>query len=323
MQLEVRSACRACGQPAMGSCTSCLSCASTDPARPRLAPAVVILPAAASEAEIDHSAITSAVSPGLFLSVLARLAENGYAREVVRCVNICKDARSNAQLWERIVDLSHRKRAPNVFNTSPRFQGRAYTTRTRLMHWSGKGDLVRVLETLSRGANVNVREPSGMTALGRAIGRGHLAVTRELLARGADLHVRNADGLTALCVASSSGHADIVSELAARGADVNAVSSRGLPPLMCASCNGHAVAAAELLRLGADVNAQEDGCGRSALMLAAISGHADTVRVLLASPRIDVNLVDVRTVPHVTALSGARAHRHTAVAALLEAAGAH
>ena len=257
-----------------------------------------------------RSDVTSAASPPLFLAVIARLAENGYAAEVVRCVNVCKDARSNAQLWERVVDLPHRE--PGVAGLSAR-----HCTK-RLIHWAREGDLERVRETLARGADVNARDTSGRPALYWASRGGHLAVARELLDRGADVEARHKHGKTALMAAAASGHTAVVLELAARGADVNARNDAGETPLIWATSTGHAASAAELLRLGADVNALSNR-GWTALMEAASGGHADAIRVLLAAPGIDVNVAEE---DDFTALSWARLEGHAATVALLEAAGA-
>ena len=249
-------------------------------------------------------AVSSTASPALFLAVLARLAENQYATEVVRCVGICKDARSNAQLWERIVDLPH---VPLV----DWWRG----PETRLCHWARVGDLARVRETLDRGAGVDAHETYGHTALWWASHSGHLAVVRELLDRGTDV-----DACTdALHDASGRGHTAVVLELAAHGADVSARDKTSWTPLMLACSYGHAATVAELLRLGADVNAVDNG-GWSSLLLAAYGGHADAVCVLLAAPGVDVYLINA---DGRTALSLARTERRAAVVALLEAAGAH
>ena len=101
--------------------------------------------AAAAVDDVDAGPAPPAIphSPLTLTDVLARLGENGYGREAVRCVSICKDARANVQLWERVLDLEH------IATHDP--SGRRVT---RLMHWADVGDVVRVRDTLDRGAKV-------------------------------------------------------------------------------------------------------------------------------------------------------------------------
>ena len=237
--------------------------------------------------------------------VVARLGENGYAREIVRCVRVCKDMRANAQLWERVVNLQHVA------------VGAVYGRRTTpLIHWAAAGDVARVREALARGANVDACDSRGFTALYYAYAGGDVAA--ELRARGA------ADGERAhrgILHAAGDGNTALVLDLVACGADVNArYEAGGWMPLINACLRGHAATVAELLRLGADVNAQ-DRDGLSSLLFAAWKGHIDVVRVLLAAPDVDVNLA--MGGGRRTALSMARHQGHAAVVALLEAAGAH
>ena len=250
------------------------------------------------------------------LDVLALVSMNGYARDVVSCVRICKDARSNVELWERVVDLPHSD-AFAMRNADDRLPRRT----TLLIHWAQEGDVVRVRETLGRGARVDFRDENLRTALHWASERGHLDVVRELLNSGADVDARSKDGSMALMIAAGSGHTAVVVELVARGANVNARNHRGHTALTIACENGHVAIATELLRLGvgADVNAQTTATRMSALMFAAYGGYVDVVRVVLAAPGVDVHLVDA--FGH-TALSEARLRRHDAVVAALEAAGA-
>jgi len=258
-----------------------------------------------------RSNLTSDASPTLFLAVLARLGENGYAREAVRCVNVCKDARSNVQLWERIVDL------PHADKTAPAWHGTAYRP-TRLMHWAEAGDVARVRATLGRGADIDVRDSMGHTSLYWASCGGHVAVVRELLDRGADANARSINGGTALHIASNADRTAVVRELAARGADVNATDNAFDTPLMVACSHGRSATVAALLLVGADVNPR-DGNGWTALMQAALQGHADVVRVLLAAPGVDVGLADAYGY---SALQWARDWGHADIVAQLEAAGA-
>ena len=66
---------------------------------------------------------------------------------------------------------------------------------------------------------------------------------------------------------------------------------------------------------GLDVNAANER-GYTALMMAALIGHSDTVTVLLAAPGLDVNAANGRGD---TALALAEGHGHVEIASLLRA----
>ena len=238
--------------------------------------------------------------------VVARVGENGYTREVVRCVRVCKDIRANAQLWERVVNLQHVAVGDEVRRRT-----------TPLIHWAAMNDVARVRVALDRGAHVDACDSCGFTALHYAYAGGDVAA--ELRARGA------ADGERArrgIANATRDSNTALVVDLVARGADVDSrYDAGGWTPMMFACNYGHAATVAELLRLGADVNAHENYDGLSSLTLAAWKGHIDVVRVLLAAPGVDINLAmgDDRH----TALWWARHQGHASIVALLEAAGAH
>ena len=264
----------------------------------------------------EHAAPLEPAPRTTLCDVVQLVAMNGFGAAVERCVCVCRNMRTNVELWERVVDLPHRDDVDYVYRMTCLFVDDDYLT-TRLIHWARVGDLARVRETLGRGADFNVRDIEGHTALFRASECGHLAVVRELLDRGADVEARSGTGLTALLGATRRGRTAVVVALAARGADVNARDDIGLTPLMWA-CMGRSAIVTELLRLGADVYARNN-VGSSALLFAASSGHTDAVRTLLAAPGIDVNLANAEGA---TALSCAREEGHAAIVALLEAAGA-
>jgi len=69
---------------------------------------------------------------------------------------------------------------------------------------------------------------------------------KSVLAEGADVNVRDQDGWTALMHASWHGHSEVVGLLLNKGADVNAKASNGGTALMYASSNRHSKVA-ELL----------------------------------------------------------------------------
>ena len=260
-------------------------------------------------ADDDSGGFAAAQSPGprtTLCDVVHFVATNGFAQEVVRCVRVCKNMRTHADLWERVVDVLHCEFRQGAFRI------------TRLILWAKVGDVLCTLETLGHGAKINARDTNGWTALYWASERGHLAVVRELLARGADVDARYSDAMTTLMRVSRYTHTSVVVELVARKPGVDARTPNGLAPLMLACFPGHAAAAAVLLRLGADVNAQ--ACdGGSALIRAATFGHIDADRMLLSAPGVGLNFA---TADGSTALSHARARGDAAIVALLEAVGA-
>lgn len=249
--------------------------------------------------------VDTCASAELFLRILPRVAENGFAEALVNCTDLCRDTRTNAGLWERVVDLTF----------APRGGGARLT---RLAHWASVGDAARVREVLDRGADINACDMSESTALHWASFRGHVAVVRELLSRGAAVDARPPGGRTPLRAAAFAGHTAVVAALAAHGADVNSRTDDGVTPLLRVCEVGHAATAAELLRRGADVNARS-AAGRAPLMEAAHRGHAATVATLLAAPGIDVNVVDATGF---TPLIYACAHGHAGNAAELLRLGA-
>ena len=121
----------------------------------------------------------------------------------------------------------------------------------------------------------------GMTALMAAAHGGHAAVVTELLERGADVTCRDDRGVSALDYAIREDRQKVVlAILAHEGQVVNAVGPSGKTALMVAAETGHDSCALVLLEAKADPNqAQPDGW--TALMLAAHYGHTQVVLVLL------------------------------------------
>lgn len=64
----------------------------------------------------------------------------------------------------------------------------------------------------------------GFSALSRTIEKGDLPIAELLLVNGADPNVRNRHGVTALMTAAKHGHMNIVKLLISKGADVAAAS---------------------------------------------------------------------------------------------------
>jgi ankyrin repeat protein len=142
-------------------------------------------------------------------------------------------------------------------------------------------DTAEVRRLVQDGADVNLGQADGATALHWAAYRGDSDLARLLLEAGADASAANREGSTPLWLAASQGDATMVEILLEGGADANEPLPLGRRPLMLAARSGHVDAVRVLLDHGADPNASEDERGTTALMQAADQGHADVIAVLI------------------------------------------
>lgn len=130
---------------------------------------------------------------------------------------------------------------------------------------NAKADAIKALADGK--ANVNMRGPSGKTALIYAAGWADAGTVRALLDANARVDERTDDRWTALMIAAGRGSDDTVKMLVDSGADVNARNRWGQTPLMAAARSGDAAKIAILVQAGADANAV-DSSGATALALA-------------------------------------------------------
>ncbi len=142
-------------------------------------------------------------------------------------------------------------------------------------------DNAGVAALLETGADVNLAQADGATALHWAAYHGNVSLAGLLLEAGADASAANRNGSTPLWLAASHGDAVMVEALLEGGADANEELPLGRRPLMLAARSGAVDAVRALLDHGADANAAEDERGTTALMQAADQGHADVVAVLI------------------------------------------
>ena len=141
---------------------------------------------------------------------------------------------------------------------------------------------------LAFGADVNVKDENGMTALIRAARGGYMDVMRRLVNKKADLEIVDRKRCTALIWAIDFGHDHAVRLLLLAGADVNKPSVGGWTPLMWASKHGHARVTQLLLRHGADTHLKTN-TGMKAVELARRlrhQTHHNHVAALLSVERI-------------------------------------
>jgi ankyrin repeat protein len=144
------------------------------------------------------------------------------------------------------------------------------------------GDTATVRRLVASGANVNVAQGDGMTALHWAAERGDVKMANELLKAHASVKaVTREASYTPLHIASKNGNAAVVRALLNAGADVKALTNSGATALHLAAGSGSADAVLALIEKGADVNAKESAHGQTPLVFAAEYNRADAIRVLL------------------------------------------
>ena len=132
------------------------------------------------------------------------------------------------------------------------------------------------------GVKPDEKDALGAPALIKAAMFKRKAVAAMLLESGADANLTNAQGLTALHWAAFKGFADIVELLLGKGANAGVKGGPGVTPLMQAAMNGHGAICSQLLAKGANVN-EPDKDGMTALHKAVSDGHPEVVRVLVAA----------------------------------------
>ncbi|KAE8292615.1 Ankyrin repeat domain-containing protein 39 [Larimichthys crocea] len=107
--------------------------------------------------------------------------------------------------------------------------------------WSAAmdGDLQRVQSFIQKGADPNLRDSAGYTALHYASRSGHLAVCSLLLQSGACASPRTPGGATPLHRSAYCGHLDVVGLLLQHRADPTLCDDDGATPLHKAAERGH------------------------------------------------------------------------------------
>jgi uncharacterized protein len=155
------------------------------------------------------------------------------------------------------------------------------TAQTEVADAAMRRDNAEVRRLVQSGADVQVAQADGATALHWAAYNGDVSMALLLLEAGADVAAANRNGSTPLWLAASQGDAPMIEALLESGGDANEQLPLGRRPLMLAARSGHVDAVRVLLEHGADVNAKEDARGTTALMQAADQGHADVIGVLI------------------------------------------
>ncbi len=147
-----------------------------------------------------------------------------------------------------------------------------------------QGNLGKIKMLIKNGANIDVIDNRGLTALVGASTNGKLEVVKYLISQGADINIRtkakNNNDFTALIMASGGGHLEVVKFLVANGANVNDKTKGGGTALMAASANGHLSVIKFLISKGANINAKTND-GGTALIMASAYGHIEVMNYLI------------------------------------------
>ncbi|OAQ99952.1 hypothetical protein LLEC1_04023 [Akanthomyces lecanii] len=118
-------------------------------------------------------------------------------------------------------------------------QGRSIPRPHHLIGWAVQqfSNIVKLL--LENGANVEVKDEDGRTALSYIAEQGHEAIVKILLEKGANVEAKDRNGQTPLSWAAEKGHEAIVKMLLEKGAYVEAKDKGGQTPLSLAAEKGY------------------------------------------------------------------------------------
>ena len=114
-----------------------------------------------------------------------------------------------------------------------------------------------------------------------------------MIQAGADVNVSNCSGDTALIFAAERGHGQCVDLLINAGADVNTHGTNGSTGLILAVDNGHDDCVNSLIKAGACVNDRQNDIFKSTALMCAVRGGDSNCVKLLISAGAGVNDVDL------------------------------
>jgi len=192
---------------------------------------------------------------------------------------------------------------------------------------SEKSDINSILTVINRGADVNLVDIKGRTALIWASEEGNLGMVRGLIIKGADVNKKgyessiplpvfstNYETRTPLSLAAENGHSEVAKYLIENGASIDNYTLR------LAAASGNLETAKCLLSHITDIN-KLDKYGWSILGAAAQACYPDMVKFLIEKGA-KVNILDKQgNTPLIMALDGRASYAATALAADAVGAG--
>jgi len=161
-------------------------------------------------------------------------------------------------------------------------------------HWAEYA-LRDARELLAAGADPNLADEAGRTALDSACETGDIDMVSLLLMTGARAQCADADGVTPLHLAATKGSEACVRALIEAGADVNAANVNGVTPLhglaemlVTDTTPAHLKVAGLLIAAGGNLS-QIDGRARTPLVVAAIGGNVPMAAIMVAGGAMGVS----------------------------------
>jgi ankyrin repeat protein len=133
---------------------------------------------------------------------------------------------------------------------------------------------------IQKGANVEMKDGFGNTALMVSVEKGYLEIAKLLIEKGANLNVQNNYGKTILIASAYNGHIDLTKLLIEKGAYIEGKTNHGNTALMACIANENMELTQYLIENGAKLEA-EDRKGNTAIIYAASNGNAEIVKLLI------------------------------------------
>eukprot|EP00918_Siedleckia_nematoides_P081707 GHVU01179146.1.p1 GENE.GHVU01179146.1~~GHVU01179146.1.p1 ORF type:complete len:420 (+),score=28.48 GHVU01179146.1:113-1372(+) len=170
---------------------------------------------------------------------------------------------------------------------------------------------------IDHGADPNMKDVDGDSALMQATANGHIGCVKLLLDKGSNVNQASIRGRCALHLAVWHNHLLIVSMLLAKGCDTSLRECYGDTPLIMCAQRGFPEVMTELLKAGADTLAVNDDRD-TALHLACRFGHTECALLLCKA----IPFLDVTNMWGITPLFCCIMYGHTETAKRVVQAGA-